>query len=289
MPVEPFGYRARKWVVQQFSKFLRTGSQHEELNSIDWDVTIVLDACRWDTLEAVTSWPITYSYSPASATPEWLKVAERTGIMEDAYVATANAQYDSYDLGETELAPVWETDWNNRLGTVLPEPTLERADDFLENDKSPVVAHILPPHAPYVAKVSDTWLPAFPETDIWDRNPNLNEESDESKMSPQVAMASGKIDLHRARRAYEASVASTWDTITDWISQWVEENYTVIVTADHGETFGRTRDWWFCGHPNRCHIDPLVKVPFETFKSGSEPESGPKTVEEKLQALGYVE
>ncbi|WP_436910743.1 hypothetical protein [Halosimplex marinum] len=286
MTVEPLGYRARKWLVQQVTGRLDRGTQHQRLLDEEWDVALVLDACRWDTLDDVADWPIDHAYSPGSATPQWLDIAERTRVLEDTYVVSANAQYDGRDLGEAELHAVWETDWNARLGTVLPEPTLSKADDLLADGKRPVVAHLLPPHAPYVAKVADTWLPAFPDTDVWDRNPNVGEQ--EGRMSPQVAMARGHIDLDRARRAYEASVASTWAEVADWVGRWVDRELTVVVTADHGETFGRLRDFGFCGHPNRCHVDPLVKVPYERFEQRAPAEGGAESVEEKLSALGYV-
>lgn len=286
MTAEPLHYRARKWLIQHATERLGRGGQHERLNDEEWDVAVVLDACRWDVLQQVTSWPVEAAYSPGSATPQWLAIAEETRILEDTYIASANVQYDARSLGEAELHKLWETDWNARLGTVLPGPVLSKADSLLGAGKRPVVAHLLPPHAPYVAKVDDTWLPAFPETDIWRRAPT---ESQEEKLSPQVAMASGHIDLTRARQAYRASVESTFEVVSSYISRWADDDLTVILTADHGETFGGLRELGLCGHPNRCHIDPLVKVPYERFKQAPPVDTGAETVEEKLAALGYTD
>ena len=285
MTVEPLHYRARKWLVQQVSDRLDRSTQHRRLAEDEWDVVVVLDACRWDTLQAVTSWPIGAAYSPGSATPEWLAAAERTRVFEDCHVASANAQYESADLGLAALRRVWETDWDAGLGTVLPEPVLAAADDFLREDERPVVAHLLPPHAPYVARVGDTWLPAFADADVWKQNPNAD---DEDRLSPQVAMARGHIDLERAHQAYVASVESTFEAVAAYVSRWVRDDHTVVVTADHGETFGRLREFGLCGHPYRCHIDPLVKVPYERFEGATPVEDAPEGVEAKLEALGYV-
>jgi hypothetical protein len=286
MTVEPLTYRARKWLVQQVSERVRGGDQHQRLNDDEWDVAVVLDACRWDTLSELVSWPVEYANSPGSATPQWLAVAAETRVFEGAYLASGNAQYEDVDLGAAELHKLWESDWNARLGTVLPEPVLSTADDLLADGKRPVVAHLLPPHAPYVARVGGTWLPAFPDTKVWDRNPNV--DGHEDRMSPQVAMARGHIDLDRARRAYRASVASTWEVVAEYVGQWVGRELTVVVTADHGETFGGFRDLGFCGHPNRCHIDPLIKVPYERFEQAAPVEGAADSVDEKLSALGYV-
>lgn len=286
MVSEPLDYRAKKWLVQHFTEHFRRGNQHRRLNDEEWDIVVVLDACRWDTLQQVTSWPIESTYSPGSATSQWLTIAEETRVFEDTYIATGNVTYDSKSLGQTELHKVWETDWNDRLGTVLPDPVLSKADSLLEEGKRPVVAHLIPPHGPYIAKINESWLPAFAETKIWRRNPNENQEE---KVSPQVAMASGHIDLNRARQAYKASVESTFEEVSSYISKWVDDDLTVILTADHGETFGSFRELGLCGHPNRCHIDPLVKVPYERFEQAPPVDTGAETVEEKLAALGYVE
>lgn len=72
------------------------------------------------------------------------------------------------------------------------------------------------------------------------------------------------------------------------MGRWVDRELTVIVTADHGEAFGRLRDFGFCGHPNRCHVDPLVKVPYERFEQRASADGGAESVEEKPSAPGYV-
>lgn len=286
MAVEPRSYRARKWALQRLTARRRRFEQHDRLDELDWDVVVVLDACRWDTLQAVTEWPIERCRSPGSATGEWLSVVSETGVFEDASIATANANYAAHDVSAEEIHPIWRTDWNDRLGTVPPEPVLDRANELLRDGSRRVVAHLLPPHAPYIAKVGGTWVPAFPDVDIWKRNP---EREYGDKLSPQVSMATGHVDLRRARAGYRASVESTWRAVTEYVGEWVADDHTVVVTADHGETFGRIRDWRLYGHPNGCHVAPLVRVPFVTFEAGERPEHSPDSVEETLQALGYVE
>jgi hypothetical protein len=58
------------------------------------------------------------------------------------------------------------------------------------------------------------------------------------------------------------------------------------VTADHGETFGRLRDFGFYEHPCGCNISSLVKVPWVKINN-SEQSRNIDTVEDQLQALGY--
>jgi len=284
---EPLAYRARKWALQRLTAATRRPDQHQRLDALDWDVLVVMDACRYDTLSDVTHWPVEACRSPGSATGHWLGECEKSGVLAGAHVATGNVNYANFDVGAAAVEDVWRDHWDDRLGNVLPEPVLDAADDFLADGARPVVAHLLPPHAPYVARVGETWLPAFPDVDVWRRNP-ARETGD--KLSPQVAMASGHVDMDRAIAGYRASVESTWNVVTEYVGDWVADDLTVVVTADHGETFGRWRDWALYGHPNRVHVRPLVEVPWVVFEQAA-PVSQAETaegVEEKLEALGYV-
>jgi len=288
MSAEPLFYRTRKWALQRLTSAIARSDQHDRLDALDWDVCVVLDACRYDVLAEVVEWPVERCRSPGSATEQWLTACVDSGVLEGTHVATGNINYANADLGASEVDHVWRDHWHDRLGTVLPEPVLDSAAAFLDSGARPVVAHVLPPHAPYVAQIGETWLPAFPDVDVWRRNPGRKEAD---KLSPQVAMATGHVNLRRAVAGYRASVASTWSVLTDYVSEWVADDLTVVVTADHGETFGRLRDWTMYGHPNRVHVGPLVDVPWVVFECppSVEDDEAAEGVAEKLEALGYVE
>ena len=102
-------------------------------------------------------------------------------------------------------------------------------------------------------------------------------------------MATGLVDLDRALRGYRASVRSVWEVSNEYIARWVRRGLTVIVTAGHGETFGRARDFWLVEHPSRCHVSPLTRVPFAVFTDGERRGATPDTVGETLKSLGYTE
>lgn len=294
MTPEPFHYRARKWLIQQITSRTKRPNQHQWLRDLDWDVVIVLDACRWKTIDDVCEWPFDKARSPGTTTRQWLKEARDSGIFEGAHIVSGQGQYETVDdLGASsiDLTP-FHNEYDRRLQTVLPSVVLDRADDAQDQGKTPLVAHVLPPHAPYIAKVGDEWVLTEPTVDIWKR-PSGSEGSvvstDEKEfLSPQVAMATGYVDMDRARAGYRASVQSTWEVVSEYIGQWVGEGLTVVLTADHGETLGTLRDLGLHGHPSRCHIKPLTEVPFEVFRPGENPHEPRETTEEKLKALGYV-
>lgn len=288
MPKESLPYRARKWLVQQISERFKRPDQHQRLLDLDYDAMVVLDACRWDVLDDVTEWPFDRARSPGSQTPQWLDVAEDTGIFEGAHVVSGQGQYEHFDdLGEAEVYPIWEDHYDHRLQTVPPREVLEPAEDVLYSGKTPTVVHLVPPHAPYIARVGEEWLLTEPSVNIWKRP--QDDDGDSGFLPPQVAMAEGYVDIPRARKGYRASVESTWEVAAEYVGRWAGDGHTVVVTADHGEVFGRWREFGLYEHPARCHIRPLVEVPFEVFEPGEDPHEPAETTEEKLAALGYVE
>lgn len=286
MTAEPLTYRAWKAVLRALTRGRAGGDQHERLNRIDWDVLLVFDACRWDALQRVTEWPVDACTSPATTTDEWLAAAVDSRIFEGATVASSNSIYAEHDLGLRDLHRLWETEWVDRLGNVPPEPVFERVDELVADGQTPAVGHVGPPHAPYVARVGGEWLPIFPEVTEWHWDPD-REAFDQ--LSQQAAMATGVVDLERAARGYQASVRSVWNAATEYVARWARRGATVVVTADHGETFGGLRDFWLVEHPARCYVPPLTRVPLAVFADGERRGASPGTVEETLRALGYTE
>lgn len=285
MTTEPLTYRAWKELLRVLTRRWDGGDQHAQLNALDWDVLLVLDACRQDILQQVADWPIGGCSSPATMTDEWLAAATDSRIFEGATVVSSNSLYAEHDLGLRKLHQLWETEWVDRLGNVPPEPVLDRIDDSIAGNNTPVVGHIGPPHAPYIARIGGKWLPVFPEITEWHWDSNREEFE---QLSQQAAMATGVVNLDRAVRGYRASVRSVWNIVAEYVARWVREGLTVVVTADHGETFGRLRDFWLVEHPSGCYVPPLTRVPFAVFKDGERRGTTPETTEETLRALGYT-
>jgi hypothetical protein len=280
---EPFVYRAWKWAIQQLTG-RRSGDQLERLDTVDWDLLVILDACRADVLRSVAEWPVPAATSPASCTPEWLRCVADAQMFEDAHIVTANPQYDDIDLGAAAVESYWESHWDDARQTVLPEPVLDRVDDLLADGTRRIVAHLQQPHWPYVATLDGLWYLACEDLGPWHV-----EGSDDLIESVQVAQARGRIDASRAEMAYRSSIHSVWDTLEPYLAAWMDRSHRVVVTADHGETFGATRDFRFYEHPCMCHVRPLTEVPFVKF-IGTEPDAmAGSAVEDRLKALGYTE
>lgn len=277
---ERIDYRARKWLTQR-STSNSGATQFKRLKQLDWDIVVVLDACRVDTLREAANWPIEAAISPASCTPQWLQAVVSSDVFANSHVLSGNPQYQKIE-SESETMTVercWESDWDDRRQTVLPEPILDRASEAVAGGNR-IVAHLQQPHWPYIAKLDEEWLLAYDDLGPW-------QGADGEIDSVQVAMQRGLVTAGEARRAYEASVESVWETLVPYLLQWIEQGRTVVVTADHGETFGRLRDLFFYEHPCGCHIPPLVTVPWVQFRPTERTRTG-DALEDRLQALGYA-
>lgn len=283
MTIEPIGYRLRKRVVQNLSKPIPDGDQHDRINETEWDVLLVLDACRYDTFSEVCAWPCQPVKSPGSSTPEWLRKAKGTGIFDETTVVTANGQYEKFDVGPDEIVRLYESEWRSDLGNIPPEPVLDEVGQRAGG--GPVIGHVLPPHGPYIATVGDGWWPCLPDVEEWRKDDNENGWP-QGKYSPQITMAAGLVDGRMAKRAYRASVESTWDVCSEYVASWIDDGLTVVVTSDHGELFGSIEDFGLYAHPSNIKVPNAVTVPWAEF--GRTTDAVAASVEEQLEHLGYA-
>jgi len=278
MTAEPFSYRARKWMLQKTTHLFHRPTQFTRLEDEAWDVLVVLDACGAGHLQEVAPWPVDACVSPATQTPDWLEAAERAGVLADATVVAANPQYSKVDpnLGTTEVIDLSESAFDDSLGTVPPDPVLDRAVEVTDGGDGPVVVHLLQPHGPYIHRVGGSWVDGL-DTDWRDR------PSDHTSL--QVAMAAGSIDPAAAKRAHRASTRSICETLEPYLEHWLADGATIAVTADHGEVFGELRNARLFAHPGKCYLPALTRVPFSTFVP---PRDVDRTSRDRLEALGYV-
>lgn len=117
-----------------------TGGDGVRIMDEEWDVLIILDACRYDLFESVaaSSLPGTSQSrrSQGSSTPEFLRGNFEGEEYHDAVYVTANPQVnvriDSEEIFH-EVISVWETDWDSGIGTVRPGPMADRVIDAIRS------------------------------------------------------------------------------------------------------------------------------------------------------------
>jgi hypothetical protein len=288
LDAEPFSYRAWKWLCQ---RTLGTTDWEPDLLSrlrtTDWDVVIILDACRYDVLaDVATDAAITCARSPATATPRFLDQVADAGVFDGTTYVSANPQTARRVPGEdVTLVNVHESGWDDTLQTVPPKPVYAEARERVAPDTE-VVAHTIQPHYPHICEFEGE-LRAVPNG-LHPTELGLSKER-EGPLRIQSVLSRGVVNLELARRSYRAAVAYAWEQARAFAAELAVEGYTTVITSDHGELFG---EWGFVEHPVDVPIPDVIKVPWLVVRPRPTSDDGSRTeesVNQRLAALGYVE
>jgi hypothetical protein len=281
-------------------------SEQMNIYERDWDLLIILDACRVDTIQEISD---EYHFLPDSIpsitsvagdspkwlantfNEEWISDINRTGYIS-ANPHTRRVLGDTMDGLFTEVggpedrlsdfeyfAPIWETDWDEELETVPARAVTDHLIQFYRSQPSKrTIAHYMQPHFPSVPSPIGEGMDIenqahWNSNDVW------------------TLIKNGEIAVDEAYDSYVQNLRYVLDDIQLVLSNIDAEN--VIITADHGNAFG---EWGEYGH-GFSGIGSIRNVPWiETSardKNEYQPESKEilddesPSVEEKLRALGY--
>jgi len=277
----PFSYRAWKWIIQRRYGDEWKSDLLDRIQQTDWDLLIILDACRFDSLALVSDCAIiTKARSPASGTPSFLKAAKDRGIFDDTTYISANPQSEKNVPGENvDHIPLAEECWDDRLATVRPSDIYERAINPVREGHK-VVAHTVQPHYPHICQVDGDVIPV--QNGL---HPEMVPDFSGQRFVVQEALARGLIDLDDAKRSYDIAVKFAWEKAKRIGVELSQDGHTVAITADHGELFG---EWGLVEHPAKIGLRSLTEVPWVVFEPSPE-KSDMTTVNDRLAALGYTE
>ena len=260
----------------------------------DWDVLIVLDACRADLLQSVATDSellddVGSMRSVGSCSSEWLEETFN-GHPETARTAmvTGNTWTDRYVEADAfaALDEVWKYAWNEELGTVPPSAVTDRAIATARG-RAPdrLVVHYMQPHHPFIADP------------IADDEGLARTSAHSDTVSPWVLLRRGEITTEQVWNAYEATLRHVLPEVATLVTN---VDGQVAITADHGNLFG---EGGLYGHPMHTPVPALLTVPWATTTGGGArshdptldpPEPlpvsrvyGAESDRERLDALGY--
>jgi hypothetical protein len=256
-----------------------------DVAAADWDLLVVLDACRYDAF-ARRSWlPGTAERrrSRGSHTSEFLWGSFAGRELHDTVYVTANVQpyvyREAIDCHHVEHA--WLDGFDAEAGTVPPDALADAALSAAERfPRKRVVAHVLQPHYPFLGG------PSFEHGTVafWE------------------AVAAGDVDAtpDLLRTWHERTLERALPAV-ERLLEGVEGR--AVVTADHGTALGErvhpvpVREW---GHPWGVYAGPLVTVPWLVVEGDgrrrveADPpvdegvDADDDAVQRRLDALGYA-
>jgi len=228
----------------------------ENVYDREWDVLVVLDACRPDALETVAPNVgfvdgVGRMRSVGSCSSEWLENTFDPATRNDAIAGTAmvtgNTWTDRYLDADAfaALDEVWKYAWDDDLGTVPAEAVTDRAVAVARaGDDDRLVVHYMQPHHPFV-------------TSPLEGDGGMARTSRESsEHNPWTLLRRGDADPDRVWEAYLANLEYVLGSVGTLL-----ENVggRVAITADHGNLFG---EWGLYGHPMHTPVPALLSVPW---------------------------
>lgn len=257
-----------------------------------WDVAIVLDACRYDSFEAIYQEYLDGGSLEmcigASCTTHWLQSVFPNEYPNIVYVSAvpwvnSTTPWNGFDpRGKFgNIWDVWDWGWDEQLGTVPPRRVTKAA--LKAREKYPhkrLIIHYLQPHYPYRAiKVPEGVEMHFDGIDGRDGR----SESLPSRLSRSVNLKLEKLfgrpRFWRLRKSMGFNVIHIeeymWGNYTpEQIKYFYEDNLhwvlkevkkllerldgKFVVTADHGEAFGEQGEFF---HPLGTTNPAVRQVP----------------------------
>lgn len=255
----------------------------------DWDLCIILDACRPDVLAEFAP---NYDFIPedvpkrrsnASQSEQWMEQnfsPEYADYLVETTYVTGNPYSSQVDTsGLDAVDEVWSYAWSDELGTQPPGPLTDRAVDIGRNESPKrLLVHYMQPHFPSIpvdlgSKID---LDRFGEgggTDIFPR------------------LRRGELTYDEVWNAYRENCRYVLDSVEILLKNFNAE--TAIITADHANAFGEKGIY---RHPEDVKTEAVRTVPWVETSAVDHETYKPTTydttpidakIQDRLRRLGY--
>ena len=292
-----------EWTARQM---LTDGFADETVYDRDWDVLVILDACRVDLFAEVCD---EYHWLPAGerventavdsvagSSKEWMErtfgPADAETLENTAYITGnpfSDQALDADDFGL--LDEVWRYAWNDETGSIRPEPLVDRAIQVgRAEDYDRMIVHMMQPHAPFLE--NDEIHAGF-RPDDWGA-PDAVRDPDQQGLDVWHRIRRGDLQRDRVWEAYRENLEIALESVSR-----LQRNIDgrLVLTADHGNALGEYGVW---GHPD-VPVAGIRRVPWvslsATDRNTSHPTLQPPVtdeanatdddIEQRLAALGY--
>ncbi|WP_435349133.1 hypothetical protein [Haloarchaeobius sp. HRN-SO-5] len=274
---------AYRKIIEQGRRFQPAG---DNIYDYEWDLLIVVDACRLDLMQEVEP---EYSYisdvsshwSLDSTTALWMeRTFKSRDTSETTYICSNPFSDERLDAASfSEFQEVWKDIWVDP-GTVPPRPVTDATIDSMRNNRSSrTITHYLQPHCPFIPR---------PELSAGKKRESF---SDQDHRDVWELYRDGDIEVDDLWDGYRSNLELVLDEIELLLNNVTAEK--IVITSDHGNALGKLGIY---GHPPRMPHHSLREVPWIETTAEDSGEHTPETEfedpvnmdrEEQLRALGY--
>ncbi len=260
----------------------------------NWDILIILDACRHDYFKNVYKnyfeGKLEKHISPASNTIEWCKkvfINKKDNIIyisPNPYI-NSKIKIKGFDAKRHfyKVIDVWDFGWDKKLGTVHPKEVNKAAIKALSDfSKKRFIIHYMQPHFPYITEGGfDGW------SDIINRNKRINWNLTGIKMSlgDIIKRNIKRKNIWKVKKIFglrykhpmekliqeggERKLKEVYKKELEFVMSYVQQllskikDKKIVITSDHGELLGEYGEY---GHHPNMHVNKLVEVPWFEVK-----------------------
>lgn len=273
--------------------------QSEYVLDKDWNILIILDACRVDLIEGVANEydfisdpPHNSIYSASSYSKGWMENNFKGDIskkydnkMKDTIYISGNPFTEEVFNGNefSELDQVWKIGWDNEKGYMPPDIITDRAiQKFRDAQNKNMIVHYMQPHAPFIGENNLGYH--------IDSNHFGNTESNIGDRTPWELYRDSEITRTELWRSYEDTLRVVLDSLELLLESVESEN--VVISADHANGIGEKGIY---GHPREIPISAVREVPWIKTRATNNHKYKPKNYDgessfnksDQLEALGY--
>lgn len=232
-------------------------SHSELLHSTDWNVLIVLDACRYDYFLRVFGYDLSqYGIkkvdSEAPTTPLWLSkhwsgsYPEVVYISANPFINSKGVPFGGYKATDHFNCILDFWDKVDEYDRVKPELIAGVACGGITTGMTKMIVHFLQPHAPYYFQQDTQKLRQRAKKYIpmkyWNPIRRVFKRSSKKVLGLEQRYFNNYSKLE-IKKAYMMNLVDTYFSVVSIIKEAKRNHLKVVITSDHAEFLGENGEW----------------------------------------------
>jgi len=220
----------------------------------EWDVLIVLDACRFDVFQVCNTIPgeLEVRRSLGSCTEQWFRNNFKDTHNDNIVYISGNPYVSEWKIVEGTLGlgylpfykiiEVWDWAWDSERKCVPPEPVTRAGIEAIKEYKNKkFIIHYLQPHFPFL-RMNRTIGRGLLLDYLQDKEKRFLTRDEMSKIEGVIWHYIGdRVSVEEAREGYVNNVLYVLEEVEKLIKE-IPKDMTIRITADHGEMLGYNKE-----------------------------------------------